>query len=115
MASKATAQANATLEVEVKKRQSAKKKLVEVFNKQPKVEVSGSPFYKPYFGDVMVIQINGITTAVPLDGRAYKVPEAFANEFKTRIARVDAQNERLGVLGANLEEDYIGAVDIDVE
>ena len=115
MASKETAKANATLETEVRARQSAKKKMLEQFKAQDKVQVSGSPFYKPYFGEVMVIMINGITTAVPLDGRPHEIPAAFADEFYTRIHRIDAQNERLGILAANIEEDYIGEIDLAVD
>lgn len=114
-ASKATQAANKNLELEVKQKQSRKKELLEKYKKQEQVEVSGSPFYKPYFGQVMTIMINGITVAVPLDGVPHKIPKVFADEFKTRIGRIDAQNERLGILGANMEEDYIGEVDIDVE
>lgn len=115
MASAKTKEVNQTLEVEVKKKQSRKKELLEQYKKMEQVEVSGSPFYQPYFGRVMSIMINGITTAVPLDGRPHKIPKVFADEFKTRISRIDAQNERMGILGANLEEDYIGEVDLTVE
>lgn len=114
MATAKTKEVNATLEKEVKVRQSRKRQLVEIYKKQKQVEVSGSPFYKDYFGDVMILQINGITVAVPLDGRPYKIPKAFADLFRTRIARVDAERERMGILGAVLEEDYAGEVDIDV-
>ena len=115
MATAKTKEVNNTLETEVRQRQSKKKQMLEAFKKQDKVQVSGSPFYKPYFGEVMVIMLNGITTAVPLDGRPHEIPAAFADEFYTRIHRIDAQNERMGILAANIEEDYIGAVDLTVD
>ena len=115
MASKATKEVNATLEQEVKKAQSRKRALKEKYQKGEKVEVSGSPFYQPYFGKVMTIMYNGLTCAVPLDGRPYKIPKPFADEFMTRIHRIDAQNDRLGSLGTNIEDDYIGEVDITLE
>ena len=115
MASAKTKEVNATLEVAVKKAQSRKRELVQKYKNGEQVEVSGSPFYKPYFGNVMSIMLNGIFISVPLDGRPHKIPKEFADEFNTRIKRIDAQNDRMGTLACNLEEDYIGEVDINIE
>ena len=115
MASAKTKEVNQTLEVAVKKAQNRKRELVKKYKEGPQEEVSGSPFYRPYFGNVMSIMINGIFISVPLDGRPHKVPKVFADEFNTRIKRIDAQNDRMGTLGTNLEEQYIGEVDITIE
>ena len=113
-ASKATEKVTQDLAIEVKKRQSAKAKMVEAFMKEEQVEVSGSPFYQPYFGGSMPIMLNGVMVYVPLDGRPYKIPTSFADIFNERIKRVDAQNQRMETLGAVLQEDYIGGADINI-
>ena len=114
MATKETKEANKNLQTEVLKRQSAKAKMVEGFKKEKQIEVSGSPFYQPYFGSNMPIMLNGVMVYIPLDGRPHSVPESFANIFMERIKRIDAQNQRMGALGTVLQEDYIGDADINI-
>lgn len=108
MATKETKEANATLQQEVQKRQSAKAKMCEHFCAEEQVEVSGSPFYQPYFGSSMPIMINGILVYVPLDGRPHSIPKSFADLFNERIKRIDAQNEKYNLMGEIVHDDYIG-------
>lgn len=107
-----TKKATANLQAEVQKRQSAKAVMCKKFMEEELVEVSGSPFYRPYFGDNMPIQINGIAVYVPLDGRPYKIPASFANVFLERIQRVDAQNKKLDIMGTIINDEYIGDNDV---
>lgn len=67
-----------------------RKNLAKEYRDGKKVTITGSPFYRPYFGKVMPIIINGIAVHVPMDGTSYEIPEAFAEVFYERIHRVDA-------------------------
>lgn len=61
------------------------------YKAEKKVTVQGSPMYRPYFGNVMAIILNGIAIHVPLDGQQYEIPESFAAVFRERISRIDEQ------------------------
>ena len=76
----------------VAKAEAGRRALGEKFRKEEKVPVSISPLYKPYFGKVMTVSINGISCAIPVDGKTYKVPKSFAEEARCRMFR---QNEML--------------------
>ena len=69
-----------------------RRSLGEKFRNEEKVSVTIPPLYKPYFGKVMTISINGISCAIPVDGKTYKVPKSFAEEARVRMFR---QNEML--------------------
>ncbi len=94
--------ANKKLEAEITKEsnknvaeaEAERRKLSEFFKKQEKVPVSISPLYKPYFGKVMTVTINGISCAVPVDGKTYKIPESFAEEVEIRKFRQDKLFEK---------------------
>lgn len=59
------------------------------FRNEEKVPVKIPPLYKPYFGKVMTVSINGISCAIPVDGQVYKVPKSFAEEANIRMFRQD--------------------------
>ena len=61
---------------------------------QEKIPVTISPMYKPYFGEVMELVINGIYVSIPCDGRAHEVPKTFASEANYRIYAVDNEQRR---------------------
>lgn len=96
--------------VERKERLSA----ADHYRAQEKVEISISPLYRPYFGNVMEIIINGVYCALPVDGRTYKLAQTFANEAARRIAAVDAQNKRSERLAdvQNNHENFIGELQL---
>ena len=81
-------------DVNVAKAEAGRRKLGEVFRKEEKVPVSISPLYKPYFGKVMTVTINGISCAVPVDGKTYVVPKSFAEEVNIRKFRQDQLTEK---------------------
>lgn len=96
MANKAKIEANIVKEsdMNVAKAESGRRRLGAKFKKEKKVSVSISPLYKPYFGRVMTVSINGISVAVPVDGKTYQVPESFAEEINIRKFRQDALMEK---------------------
>ena len=84
----------------------ARKKLAEVYKREPKVSVMVAPMYAPYFGKVMHVMINGISIAVPCDGRPYDIPKSFAGEVFRRINAINDQQskaKRYSDVNANIE------------
>lgn len=77
---------------DVAKVEMGRRNLGEQFKREEKVSVSIPPLYKPYFGKVMTVTINGVSCAIPVDGKTYTVPKSFAEEAKIRMFR---QNEML--------------------
>lgn len=67
-----------------------RKKVAKWFKEQDLAPVNIPPLYKPYFGRVMTVTLQGVSVAIPCDGKTYKIPASFAEEVKIRIAN---QNE----------------------
>lgn len=80
--------------------------LLETYKNEKKRAVNISPMYAKYFGKVMTIAINGITIAIPCNGKTYKVPETHAIEALARIHKVDAsitRRDRMQDISNNVE------------
>ena len=71
-----------------------RKTLAKHYSEEEKVSVSISPLYKPYFGKVMTVTINGISCAVPVDGKSYSIPKTFAEEVEARMYKQDRLIEK---------------------
>ena len=74
--------------------------------KEEKVSVSMAPMYRPYFGDVMTVSINGLSVYLPLDGRSYKMPKSYAMVIQGRRRMVDdhiTRTARLADIQSNVE------------
>jgi PHP family Zn ribbon phosphoesterase len=65
------------------------KKLAKYYKSEDKVVVKISPMYKPYFGKMMLVKLNGIPIYIPCDNQRYEVPASYAGEVEARIRRVD--------------------------
>lgn len=84
----------------------ARKALAEVYRREPKKSVMVAPMYAAYFGKVMHVMINGISVAVPCDGRPYDIPETFAAEVFRRINAINDQQskaKRYSDVNSNIE------------
>jgi hypothetical protein len=81
-----------------------------IVERQPKVSVSMSPMYAPYFGEVMTVTLNGMSIYFPVDGRTYEVPEAFARIIHKRRRMVDSQQNVQAKLGdlTNNKDSFAG-------
>ena len=79
--------------MEVRELERDRIKLHAVYKGQKKVDVVGAPMYQAYFGKQMCICINTIPIYVPLDGRHYKIPEAYAEVFNSRITAINEDME----------------------
>lgn len=100
------AQVTAASNKAVAQAEKERKELAKSLKKQDYVPVQVSPLYRPYFGRVMTVTINGASIAIPCDGKTYKVPKTYAEEIKVRIYRQDqlfAKKRRLSDVTNNLE------------
>lgn len=83
-------------------------------SQQDRVSVTIAPQYRPYFGDVMAVFLQGLAVYVPVDGHSYKIPKDFAAIVHERLARVNAhllKCERLSNVQANVES-YAGELQL---
>lgn len=95
---------------QLKINESLRKRLADKLADETKVRVIGSPMYRPWFGENMLIAINGVEIYLPLDGQAYEIPESYALEFQSRIELVDEEIRMRNAM-ANVEknvETYAG-------
>jgi hypothetical protein len=68
-----------------------KSQLLKQYMGEPQVPIYLSPMYRPYFGNIMQVAMNGITIAFPVDGSTRNVPQTFADEITRRRMAIDAQ------------------------
>jgi hypothetical protein len=76
------------------------------YRNEEKVTVAVSPLYRPYFGNVMKVSINGISIYMPIDNTPHKLPKTFADEIHSRVNAVDAimkKQDRMANISANVE------------
>lgn len=108
MASKKNTEVSITRESDkaVNEAEKERRALAKSFKNQDKVPIQVSPLYQPYFGKVHTVTINGVSVAIPCDGKTYMVPETFAEEMKVRIFKQDQllqKKRRLGDVQKNFE------------
>lgn len=77
---------------DVKRKEVARKKVARSFHAQDQVPVSISPLYRPYFGNVMTVSLQGVSVCIPCNGQVYNVPKSFAEEVMIRINNQDELN-----------------------
>lgn len=75
--------------VEMKRRS-----LLTHYKSEDKLPVNISPMYAKYFGNVMTVAINGITVAIPCDGKTYQITKTHAIEALSRVRKIDASITR---------------------
>lgn len=77
---------NASVEAHAKKLEMnanlIRRSIAKDFKEQEEEFVKIPPLYKKYFGRVLPIMIQGVEVAIPVDGKAYKVPKVFAARAK---------------------------------
>lgn len=67
-----------------------KKELHKIYKEEEKTPMYLSPMYRPYFGNVMRVMINGISIFFKVDGSSQMIPKTFADEVVRRRLAVDA-------------------------
>jgi hypothetical protein len=83
--------------------QAQRKKLHLHYRSEDKVPMYLSPMYRPYFGNVMRVMINGISIFFKVDGSTQTIPKTFADEIVSRRMAVDSMLTRQGRL-ANITQ-----------
>lgn len=76
------------------------------YKNEDKVPIAVSPLYRPYFGNVMKVSINGISIYMPIDNTTHHVPKTFADEIHSRVKAIDAimkKQDRMANIAENLE------------
>ena len=102
---KAEAEIEKTTQQSVGQAEIKRRTLAAYYQKEDKIPVSISPLYKPYFGKVMTVTINGISCAVPVDGKTYKIPKTFAQEVEARKLKQDELLEKQKGMG-NVQNNF---------
>jgi hypothetical protein len=69
--------------------ESRKRELHKIYKSEPKVQTYLSPQYRPYFGNVMRVMINGISIYFKVDGSTQSIPKTFADEISRRRKAID--------------------------
>lgn len=67
-----------------------KKELHKLYKEEEKIPMYLSPMYRPYFGNVMRVMINGISIFFKVDGSSQVIPKTFADEVVRRRKAVDS-------------------------
>lgn len=86
--------------------ESRRRELIKYYTSETKVKVQVSPMYRPYFGNIMPVVLNGISIYVPIDGNVHSVPKSFANEIERRRKAIDTillKQRRMSEVQSNFE------------
>lgn len=71
-----------------------RKRLVHVYQAEPKVSVMIAPMYEAYFGRNMHVMLNGVAVSVPCDGKPYTIPDSFAAVVQHRLRLINEQQRK---------------------
>lgn len=110
--SEGTAAVTQQLTQAVNAAQARKQELAQHYTEEKKVKMTISPFYKPYFGANMPVQVNGIMVYIPVDGKTYDIPETFADVAARRVQRIDALIQKQGIMANFIEESFAGDIQL---
>lgn len=91
---------------ELFKAEALRKSLLKEYKEEELVPMYLSPMYKPYFGNVMQVSINGISIFFKIDGSTQTVPKTFADEITARRMAVDAienKKRKMADIPSNVE------------
>lgn len=92
--------------VEIANTERNKETLANKYRNEEKVPMAVSPLYRPYFGNVMKVSINGISIYMPIDNTTHYVPRTFADEITSRVKAIDnimKKQDRMANIASNLE------------
>jgi hypothetical protein len=87
--------------------EARRKQLLKTYREEPKVPMYLSPMYRPYFGNVMTVSMNGISIFFKVDGSIQQVPQTFADEITARRMAIDAilnKQHRMADIANNVEK-----------
>ncbi len=86
--------------------EGARPMLRQIYADEPRVPLYLSPMYRPYFGNVMRVTINGISIYMPVNGTTHSIPQTFADEITRRRMAIDnmlTRQDRMAEVSSNVE------------
>jgi hypothetical protein len=86
--------------------EARRRELIKDYRSEKLVPMYLSPLYRPYFGNVMRVMINGISIWFKVDGSTQKIPQTFADEIVARRLNVDKilmRKGKMANISANVE------------
>ena len=98
---------------EIAKASQRRKELIKYYKGEKKVTTYLSPMYRPYFGNVMTVTINGVSIRFPVDGSKQEIPATFADEIERRrrnIDNIEKKQKRMASIKENEDKGSIGAL-----
>lgn len=100
---------------EIAKASARRKELIKYYKGEKKVITYLSPMYRPYFGNVMTVTINGISIRFPVDGSKQEIPATFADEIERRrrnIDNIEKKQKRMAAVRENEDKGSIGSLSL---
>lgn len=100
---------------EMLKASARRKELIKHYKNEPQVTTYVSPMYRPYFGNVMTVTINGVSIRFPIDGTKQSIPATFADEIERRRRNIDDiinKQKRMASVSENEDKGSIGSLSL---
>ena len=100
---------------EIARAAARRKELIKYYKDEKKVITYVSPMYRPYFGNVMTVTINGISIRFPVDGSKQSIPATFADEIERRrrnIDNIEKKQKRMASIKENEDKGSIGSLSL---
>lgn len=100
---------------EIARAAARRKELIKYYKSEKKVVTYISPMYRPHFGNVMTVTINGISIRFPVDGSKQEIPATFADEIERRRRRIDdmeKKQKRMASIKENEDKGSIGSLSL---
>lgn len=90
-----------------------RKELIKYYKSEKQVVTYVSPMYRPHFGNVMTVTINGISIRFPIDGSKQEIPATFADEIERRrrnIDNIERKQQKMAAVKENEDKGSIGSL-----
>lgn len=100
---------------EIAQASARRKELIKYYKGEKKVVTYLSPMYRPYFGNVMTVTINGVSIRFPVDGSKQEIPATFADEIERRrrnIDNIEKKQKRMAAVRENEDKGSIGSLSL---
>lgn len=100
---------------EIAKASARRKELIKYYKGEKKVVTYLSPMYRPHFGNVMTVTINGVSIRFPVDGSRQEIPATFADEIERRrrnIDNIEKKQKRMAAVKENEDKGSIGSLSL---
>ncbi|MCQ2968537.1 MAG: hypothetical protein MJ191_00170 [Clostridium sp.] len=100
---------------EIVQASARRKELIKYYKSEPQVATYVSPMYRPHFGNVMTVTINGVSIRFPVDGSKQVIPATFADEIERRrrnIDNIERKQKRMAAVNENEDKGSAGSLSL---